>query len=101
MKRLRDMVGLLPFLWLCLLFLLPFAIVLRISLSDIALAIPPYTPIFAWDQGWQGFKDFLSALDFENYLFLATDSLYLKAYFSSLKIATVATFFTLIFGLIT
>ena len=92
------MVGLVPFLWLCLLFLLPFVIVIRISLSDIALSIPPYTPIFSWDQGWQGLKAFLTALDFENYRFLATDSLYLKAYFSSLKIATIATFFTLIFG---
>lgn len=98
MKKLRDMVGLVPFLWLCLLFLLPFVIVIRISLSDIALSIPPYTPIFSWDQGWQGLKAFLTALDFENYRFLATDSLYLKAYFSSLKIATIATFFTLIFG---
>ena len=98
MKKLRDMVGLVPFLWLCLLFLLPFVIVIRISLSDIALSIPPYTPIFSWDQGWQGLNAFLTALDFENYRFLATDSLYLKAYFSSLKIATIATFFTLIFG---
>ena len=98
MKKLRILVGMVPFLWLCLLFLFPFGIVMRISMSDFALAIPPYIPIFSWNQGWQGLKDFLSALDFENYRFLATDSLYVKAYFSSLKIATFATFLTLIFG---
>jgi len=32
-----------PYLWLLLLFLVPFVIVLKISLSDIALSIPPYT----------------------------------------------------------
>ena len=33
-----------PYFWLLALFLIPFGIVLKISLSDIALAIPPYTP---------------------------------------------------------
>jgi len=33
-----------PYAWLLALFLIPFGIVFKISLSDIALAIPPYTP---------------------------------------------------------
>ncbi len=33
-----------PYAWLFVFFLVPFGIVLKISLSDIALAIPPYTP---------------------------------------------------------
>ena len=31
----------LPYLWLLALFLIPFGLVLKISLSDIALALPP------------------------------------------------------------
>ena len=33
-----------PYSWLLVLFLVPFLIVLKISLSDVALSIPPYTP---------------------------------------------------------
>ena len=35
---------LVPYLWLLALFLVPFGIVFKISLSDTALAIPPYLP---------------------------------------------------------
>ena len=37
-----------PFVWLMLFFLLPFAIVLKISFSEADVAIPPYTDIFAY-----------------------------------------------------
>ena len=37
-----------PYLWLFLFFLLPFAIVLKISFSEAAIAIPPYQPIFQY-----------------------------------------------------
>ncbi len=87
-----------PYLWLLLLFLVPFGIVLKISLSDQALAIPPYVPTFDLSAGWQGFVDFLSKLDFENYLWLTQDDLYWKAYLSSVQIATLSTVFTLIVG---
>jgi putrescine transport system permease protein len=85
-----------PYLWLVALFLVPFLIVLKISLSDIALAIPPYTPTLDFGAGWAGIRDFFSDLDFENFKFLATDDLYWKAYLSSLKIAFIATVLTLI-----
>ncbi|WP_324752847.1 ABC transporter permease subunit [Roseovarius sp. Pro17] len=87
-----------PYLWLLALFLVPFLIVLKISLSDIALAIPPYTPTLDFSAGWDGIKEFFANLDFENFEFLATDDLYWKAYLSSLKIAFVATFLTLLVG---
>ncbi len=35
-----------PYLWLGLFFLLPFAIVLHISLAETALAQPPYTSLW-------------------------------------------------------
>ncbi len=87
-----------PYLWLVALFLIPFLIVLKIALSDTNLSIPPYLPQLDIAEGWVGFKAFLSALDFENFTFLASDDLYWKAYLSSLKIATVSTFFALLIG---
>ena len=82
-----------PYLWLLLLFLVPFLIVFKISLSDIALAIPPYTPTFE-----DGIAELISQLDFENFVFLASDDLYWKAYLSSLQIAFISTFITLLVG---
>ena len=83
----------LPYLWLLALFLVPFAVVFKISLSDIALAIPPYTPT-AKDGLWE----MLRQLDFENFVFLTEDDLYWKAYLSSLQIAFVSTVLTLLVG---
>ncbi|MFT4960881.1 MAG: putrescine transport system permease protein [Paracoccaceae bacterium] len=84
-----------PYIWLLVLFVVPFLIVLKISLSDAALARPPYTPHFEWAEGvWA----FFSQLDFENFVFLTTDDLYWKAYLSSLQIALVSTVLTLLIG---
>ena len=87
-----------PYFWLLILFLVPFVIVLKISLSDVALARPPYTPQFDLSAGWEGLRAFFSELDFENFVFLTTDDLYWKAYVSSLKIALVSTLLTLLVG---
>lgn len=88
----------LPFVWLLALFLVPFLIVLKISLSDIALAIPPYTPTLDLSEGWAGIKAFFAELDFENFVFLTTDDLYWKSYLSSLRIAALSTLLTLLVG---
>ena len=93
----RLLIGV-PYLWLLALFLVPFLIVLKISMSDYAISIPPYTPTLDVSEGWTGIREFWAALDFENYVFLTSDSLYWKAYLSSLRIAAVATFFTLLIG---
>ena len=82
-----------PYLWLLVLFLVPFLIVFKISLSDIALAIPPYTPTMR-----DGLAEMISQLDFENFVFLTQDDLYWKAYLSSLQIAILSTFLTLCVG---
>lgn len=87
-----------PYVWLLALFLVPFIIVLKISLSDIALSIPPYTPTLDLSEGWAGLKDFFSKLDFDNFLFLKSDPLYWKAYVSSLQIAILSTTMTLLIG---
>ena len=82
-----------PYLWLFALFLIPFAVVFKISLSDVALAIPPYTPT-SEDGVWA----MLRQLDFENFVFLTEDDLYWKAYLSSLQIALFSTVLTLLVG---
>lgn len=82
-----------PYLWLLALFLVPFLIVFKISLSDTALAIPPYTPTIK-----DGISALIAELDFENFTFLASDDLYWKAYLSSLRIALISTILTLIVG---
>ena len=87
-----------PYFWLLALFLVPFAIVLKIALSDIELSIPPYTPTLDLSEGWAGIKDFFSQLDFENFVFLTEDDLYWRSYLSSLMIALISTLITLIVG---
>lgn len=88
----------LPYAWLLALFLIPFVIVLKISLSDIAISIPPYTPTLDFSTGWAGVKAFFAALDFENFIWLTQDDLYWKAYVSSLKIAVTSTVLALLVG---
>lgn len=85
----RILVVLLPYAWLGLFFLAPFAIVLKISLADQALGVPPYTPLFAGGH--------LQAT-LANYLFLLSDSLYARAYGNALWFAGWATFFCLLIG---
>lgn len=84
-----------PYIWLGLFFLIPFLIVLKISLSDVAIAIPPYVPILDWHAGWDGIASLWQELDFENYVWLAEDQLYLISYLNSVKISLIATCFTL------
>ena len=51
-----------PYAWLAIFFLLPFLIVLKISLSQSTLSAPPYAPLFDPDAGWEGLKAFVAAL---------------------------------------
>jgi len=89
----RAVTGL-PYLWLLLFFLLPFALVLKISLSQAAIAMPPYTPLLQWAQ--DGFLTI--KLSFLNFLFLVQDDLYWKAYLNSMRVALIATLFCLLIG---
>lgn len=60
-----------PYAWLLVFFLVPFAIVLKISLSDIALAIPPYVPTLK-----DGFWTMVAGLDLENYAFIGAGAVF-------------------------
>ena len=81
-----------PYLWLILFFLVPFLIVFKISLSETAIQMPPYNPVF--DGTDTAAK--LQSLSFANYVWLTEDPLYYRAYLSSIMIAGVSTFLTLL-----
>ncbi|MBP1853204.1 ABC transporter permease subunit [Rhizobium halophytocola] len=91
----RWLVVIVPYFWMLLFFLAPFLIIAKISLSDTAIAMPPYLPT------WEGFSKvgaFFGDLDFENYTFLGEDPLYVSAYLSSLRIAFISTLLILLIG---
>ncbi len=92
-KPCRGWVIAVPLLWLTLFFLLPFGIVLKISLSEAAISVPPYSAIFDY-----GRETLNIVLTFSNYLFLTTDTLYIAAYWGSVKIALLATVLCLLLG---
>jgi putrescine transport system permease protein len=79
----------LPFAWLSLFFLLPLLIVVKISLAQSAIGIPPYTPLLT-----HGHVSVSGA----NYILLVRDELYLRAYGGSLANAAVATLLCLLLG---
>lgn len=90
----RNAVIAIPYLWLLAFFLAPFLIVLKISVAEVQIAAPPYTPLFTFvEDGWIAIQASLG-----NYEFLFDDPLYVAAYVSSLKIALISTFLTLLVG---
>ena len=92
----RWLVVLVPYAWLLILFLIPFVIVIKISLSQTAVAQPPYVPVFDLSAGWQGMIDAVRELTVDNYVWLTEDALYLRAYLSSLWIALLSTVLVLL-----
>ena len=93
----RLVVGV-PYVWLAVFFLVPFLIVLTISLSQTALALPPYVPVLDVSAGWQGFKAFLAGLGFDNFASLFDDRIYALSYLKSLEVAAVSTAILLLIG---
>jgi putrescine transport system permease protein len=90
----RRFVIAVPYVWLVVLFLIPFIIVFKISFSESRMAMPPYAPLIEWRDGAiVGIK-----LYFSNYQFLFTDRLYASAYLYSIKVAAVSTLWCLLIG---
>jgi putrescine transport system permease protein len=81
----RSVIGV-PYVWLTLFFLVPFVIVFKISFSEMAYAIPPYTELLTWAD-----QQLTLSLNFGNYSYLFTDDLYIRAYLSSIRIAGIST----------
>lgn len=79
-----------PYAWLLIFFLAPFAIILKISLADPIIAMPPFTPLFGESGDFQGTAD--------NFAFLLTDKLYAITYLNSVFMAAGATILCLLLG---
>ncbi|CAN5802808.1 ABC transporter permease subunit [soil metagenome] len=91
LKRGRTAVIGVPFLWLIMFFLLPFLVVLKISVSEMGtVAVNDILAI----------KDGAAQLTLRatSYIFLTHDELYVKTYLSSLKYAAITTVFCLLIG---
>ena len=89
----RWLVIAVPYIWLLVFFAIPLAIAFKISFSQAAIAIPPYTPVFNWVDGSLSLD-----INPKNYLYLIKDSLYVNAYLSSIKIAVISTLLCLLIG---
>ena len=87
-----------PYVWLIAFFLVPFLIVFKISLSETAIAQPPYLPVLDLAAGWEGLQRFVAALSLDNYVALGSDRLYLTAYLKSLEVAAFSTLMLLVLG---
>ncbi|NOR67890.1 MAG: ABC transporter permease subunit [Woeseiaceae bacterium] len=79
-----------PYIWLLVFFLAPFAIIMKISTADPIIGQPPFTPTFD-DAG-----AFLATAD--NFKFLLTDKLYIITYLKSVFMAATATILCLLLG---
>ena len=80
-----------PYVWMALFFLVPFGFVLKIALSQTAIAQPLYVPTFEVAAGLDAFRSALSKLSFDNFRLLASDDLYILSYGRSLFVAVVST----------
>jgi putrescine transport system permease protein len=83
-----------PYLWLGLFFLIPFAVVLKISLSTAVVAIPPYEALIGTgeDGSWQ------LNLHPENFSYIFSDPQYVLAYLGSVRNAAVTALACLLIG---
>ncbi len=90
----QTIVVVVPFSWLLIFFLAPFFIVLKISLAESLIAVPPFSPLFEFaEEGVLTIQ-----LVFENFAYLWEDDLYVKTYLNSLKISTISTVLCLLLG---
>lgn len=90
----RELTIAIPYLWLLVFFLVPFFIVLKISLAESLIASPPFSPLIEWAEGGALRIKIL----FDNFAWLLEDELYLQTYLNSLKISTVSTLLCLLVG---
>jgi putrescine transport system permease protein len=80
-----------PYAWFMLLVAIPLLIVLKISLSEMEQT--SVSSMISWSEGWPTVK-----LNFSSYLFIGSDSLYIKTYLSSIKYALITTLLCLAIG---
>jgi putrescine transport system permease protein len=96
--RPARLAALVPYLWMVLFFLVPFGFVLKISLSQTAIAQPPYTPLFDPTAGLSALQAAFARLSLDNFRLLVSDDLYVTSYLRSLGVAAVSTAILLLIG---
>ena len=89
----RTLAIVLPFAFLLIFFMLPFLMVLKISFAESAADVPPFTHLIEW-----GDEKMAVMLNFESYLTILRDDIYLSAYLSSLRVAFFTTLICLLIG---
>ena len=87
-----------PYLWMTLFFLLPFLFILKISLSQTAVAQPPYVPVFDFSAGWAAIHQASAQLSFDNFRLLVSDDLYVLSGVRSLIVAAISTAILILLG---
>lgn len=83
-----------PFGWMLVFFLIPFLIVLKISLADSVVGQPPFTPLITFPDD----AHVALTITWDNFVIIWEEGLYLRAYLNSLKVALIATAFCLVLG---
>jgi putrescine transport system permease protein len=96
--RPARLAALAPYLWMVLFFLVPFGFVLKIALSQTAIAQPPYVPVFDIAAGWEAIKAAAAQLSLDNFRLLASDDLYFMSYIRSVTVALASTVMLLVIG---
>jgi putrescine transport system permease protein len=86
-KAWRDVTIFTPYVWLILFFVVPFIIIIAMSLAESVIAQPPFQ-----------FGDTWPYVTFDNFLRLLSDNVYLRGYFISVYNATIATVLCLLLG---
>lgn len=109
----RGLVIGIPYVWLLVLFLIPFAIVLKISFAEQELAIPPYSPLISSDPDMGRLNIALNYLNysdiFQNFWSSLAEilnpfsdgrgqNIYLLTYWLSVKTALTTTLICLLLG---
>ena len=93
LPRGRHLVIAFPYAWMLMFFLIPFAIILKISLAETQVAIPPYTALVEYAE-----EKLTFVMNLGNYLYLLEDEMYLDSYLQSLQVATISTLLCLVIG---
>ena len=83
-----------PYIWLLIFFLIPFFLVLKISLAEYAITSPPFTKLIQIGEAGQLYI----TLIFDNFVFLWEDDLYYRTYLNSVRIAVISTILCLLVG---
>lgn len=92
-KLIRSGAIIIPFSWLVVFIIIPLAIVIKISLAELQISIPPYSSL--WTIADESLR---ILLNFGNYLLIFADSLYYESYLQSLRIAFTSTILALLLG---